>query len=569
MNSVHSLPIPVPGDANDDFTLNVVEKDVSDELNRIFREFDIDPGPRATNFRDASTNGSDLEKQSHGNPRAHIFLTRPMTTLHETAFFMIVATANFTPLSGFHQTLCILHIIGDDLGVTNSGQLVWLMSGYGLTVGTFILLAGRLGDVYGYKRIFVLGNLWFAVFTLIAGLSTYAGRERSYAVFLVSRIMQGIGPALLIPNAVALLGVTYVPGPRKAMLFALFGAVAPASAVISPAVTSLFAMVWWPSAFWALALVLVIVALAAVHVIPDVPPSPEKTAAAATVAQPRPYERFLQFCAELDALGAVTGVTGLVLISVAWNQGAVDGWRSAYVCALLVLGLALCAGFAYVEGRARKPLIPLQAINSGVAFVLAAVFCGWGCFGIYIYYTWEFYEVARGASPLLATAWHSPILVSGVAAAVTTGLVIHRVGPAVVMALALLAFTVGTALIATAPVGQTYWAQTFLCNVIVTWGMDLSFPAATLMLSDLVASEHQGIAASLVTTVVNYSGALALGVAGTVEVRVNRGGTTPEDILRGYRGAWYVAVGLGAVGLAISLAFAWRFSKWQRRVTVG
>ncbi|KAI1632838.1 MFS general substrate transporter [Biscogniauxia mediterranea] len=488
-----------------------------------------------------------------------------MTTLHETAFFMVVATANFTPLSGFHQTLCILHIIGDDLGVTNSGQLVWLMSGYGLTVGTFILLAGRLGDVYGYKRIFVLGNLWFAAFTLLAGLSTYARRERRYAVFLVSRIMQGIGPALLIPNAVALLGVTYVPGPRKAMLFALFGAVAPASAVISPAVTSLFAMVWWPSAFWALALVLVIVALSAVHVIPDVPQSPEETAA----ALPQPHGGFRHFCAELDVLGAVTGVTGLALISVAWNQGAVDGWRSAYVWALLGLGLGLCGGFAYVEGRARKPLIPLRAVSSGVAFVLAAVFCGWGCFGIYIYYTWEFYEVARGASPLLATAWHSPILVSGVAAAVTTGLVIHRVGPAAVMALALLAFTVGTALIATAPVGQTYWAQTFLCNVIVTWGMDLSFPAATLMLSDLVASEHQGIAASLVTTVVNYSGALALGVAGTVEARVNRGGRTPEDVLRGYRGAWYVAVGLGAVGLAISLAFAWRFSKWQRATAAG
>ncbi|KAI5928497.1 major facilitator superfamily domain-containing protein [Camillea tinctor] len=564
MNPVHHLSGSAPGGTNDDLLSKDFEKSGTNESSWTFRELDVDPGPRAANPRDASTNSSDLEKQSQENPRAHIFLTRPMTTLHEIAFFMIVATANFTPLSGFHQTLCILHIIGDDLGVTNPGQLVWLMSGYGLTVGTFILPAGRLGDVYGYKRVFVLGNLWFAAFSLLAGLATYAGSGRGYAVFLVSRIMQGVGPALLIPNAVALLGVTYVPGPRKAMLFALFGAVAPASAVISPAVTSLFAMVWWPSAFWALALVLVVVALAAVHIVPDVPPSPEKTAAQ---QQQQPQESgFRRFCAELDVLGAVTGVTGLVLISVAWNQGVVDGgWHSAYTYVLLILGILLCASFACVERRARKPLIPLQALrNPGVAFVLAAVSCGWGCFGIYIYYVWEFYEVARGASPLLATAWHSPILVSGVAAAVTTGLAIHRVGPAAVMALALLAFTAGTALIATAPVDQTYWAQTFLCNVVVTWGMDLSFPAATLVLSDLVAPEHQGIAASLVTTVVNYSGALALGVAGTVEIRVNNGGATPEDVLRGYRGAWYVAIALGALGLAISLVFAWRFSRWQR-----
>jgi MFS family permease len=230
----------------------------------------------------------------------------------------------------------------------------------------------------------------------------------------------------------------------------------------------------------------------------------------------------------------------------------------------LVVGILLCAVFVVVEKHARKPLIPLEALNASVGFVLAAVGCGWGCFGIYIYYIWGFYEVLRGASPLLATAWHSPIIVSGIAAALTTGLIIHRVGPAVVMALALLAFTVGTTLIATAPVEQSYWLQTFFCNLIITWGMDLSFPAATLMLSDMVALEHQGIAASLVTTVINYSGALALGVAGTVEVHVNGDGRTPEDMLRGYRGAWYLGIGLGAIGFLVSLIFACHFTKASR-----
>ncbi|KAI5863068.1 MFS general substrate transporter [Durotheca rogersii] len=472
-----------------------------------------------------------------------------MTVIHEVAFFVVVSTANFTPHCGFHQALSILNIIGSDLGVTSPGQLVWLVAGFGLT-GTLILLAGRLGDLYGHKLIFLVGNAWFAGFSLVAGLSIYA--PQPYAVFLFARLMQGIGPALLVPNAVALLGVTYVPGQRKAMLFAIFGAMAPTSAVISPAFTSLLALAWWPYAFFALAAFLTLVALAGVFVIPG-GLSPE-----------RRRIPFKASCAELDILGAVSGVGGLAFVSIAWNQALIDGWRKPYVSGFLIVGTLLCVSFIFVEKHARKPLIPVQAINSGVTFVLAAVFCGWGCFGIYIYYIWRFYEILRGASPLLATAMHSPILVSGIAAAITTGMIIHRVGPAIVMALALLAFTVGTTLIATAPITQTYWTQTFFCNVIVTWGMDLSFPAATLMLSDLVSSEHQGIAASLVTTVVNYSGALALGIAGTVELQVNDGGRTADDVLKGYRGAWYVAIGLGVLGLILCLVFTWKFSRRQR-----
>ncbi|KAI0408591.1 major facilitator superfamily transporter [Xylaria palmicola] len=512
-----------------------------------------------------ASSSSEIEKAIEQDQRAFFFLRQPMSILHELVFFAVVSTANFTPHSGFHQTLCILQLIAADLGVTQPAQLVWLMAGYGLTVGTFILLAGRLGDIYGYKRLFIIGNVWFALSSLLAGfaifipLETRMHSQTRYTIFLLARVLQGIGPALIIPNGVALLGVTYVPGPRKAMLFAIFGAMAPASAVISPAVTGLFALIWWPYAFWAFAIVLMGVALAGLYVIPD--PSAMVGSGEGTLDGAQHHQGFIDICAELDVLGALTGVSGLIFISVSLNQGSLAGWRSPYVPMLLTVGVLLCAIFVLVEKRARKPLIPLEALNVGVGFVLAAVGCGWGCFGVYIFYVWEFYEVLRGASPLLATAWHSPIFVSGIAAALTTGFIIHRVGPAVVMALALLAFTIGVTLIATAPINQSYWLQTFFCNLIITWGMDLSFPAATLMFSDLVAREHQGIAASLVTTVVNYSGALALGVAGAIEVRVHRDGRTPEDIVRGYRGAWYLGIGLGVAGFLVCLVFVYRVSR--------
>lgn len=94
--------------------------------------------------------------------------------------------------------------------------------------------------------------------------------------------------------------------------------------------------------------------------------------------------------------------------------------------------------------------------------------------------------------------------------------------------------------------------------------MDMSFPAATIILSNAVSKEHQGIAASLVATVINYSISLSLGFAGTIESHVDHGGLTPSDMLLGFRGAWYMGIGLSSFGLFLSLAFLAK-GYWKNR----
>jgi MFS family permease len=123
------------------------------------------------------------------------------------------------------------------------------------------------------------------------------------------------------------------------------------------------------------------------------------------------------------------------------------------------------------------------------------------------------------------------------------------------MTMALLAFTVGAILTACAPADQIYWGQTFVSMLIMPFGMDMSFPAATLILSNTVPKQHQGVGASLVNTVVNYGIALGVGFAGTVEVNVHGKGETMDEKLRGYRGALFMGVGLAGLGLAVSLVF--------------
>ncbi|KAL6719019.1 multidrug-resistance type transporter aminotriazole resistance [Lecanora helva] len=458
----------------------------------------------------------------------------------EILFIGVICCAQLTTQAGLGQCLDILQVIGDSYGLTNPGELSWLIAAYSLTVGTFILIAGRLGDVYGYKRMLLIGFSWFSLWSMIAGLAVYS----NHVLFNFARVFQGMGPALILPNGLAILGASYAPGPRKAMVFGLFGGCAPGGAIIGAAFAGLFSLAWWPWTFWSFAIALACITLVGSWAIPD-PPKKAST--------PKSLREAIN---ELDLLGGFCGVTALVLINFAWNQSGVVGWQKAYVYVCLILGFLFVPLFFYIELRlSTSPLIPFDVLSSDVAFVLGCVACGWSCFGIWVFYIWEFFEILRGATPLQAAAWSSPVAISGMLASIATGFLLGRLKPAWVMTIALTAFITGTILITTAPVDQMYWKQSFVCLVIIPWGMDMSFPAATLILSNAVSKKHQGIAASLVITIVNYSISLSLGFAGTIDSHVNNGGRTPEDILKGFRGAWYLAIGLAGLGLFLSLTF--------------
>jgi MFS family permease len=442
---------------------------------------------------------------------------------------------------GFSEALVIVHTIADSFNITNPGTLSWMISGYSLTAGTFILFSGRLGDLFGYKRMLIIGYVWFSVWTAIAGVAVYSNQ----VLFIFARILGGIGPAICLPNGLAILGVTYKPGMRKNICFAIFGACAPTGSIIGAAFTALFSIAWWPWAFWSFSIALLATAILAHFVIP----TPPKLA-------PVSIEKKVR---DMDIPGAVVGIASLVLINFAWNQAPVVGWEKTYVYVLLIVGFLLIPLFFYIELRVSPlPLIPFDCLTADVGFVLAAVGLGWACFGVWVYYLFQFLQVLQGASPLLTVAKVSPIPVAGTLAAIGTGLALGKFGPAWTMTCALTFFMVGTILLATCPVDQIYWAQIFFCTIVTPFGMDMSFPAATVVLSNAVPKEHQGIAASLVATVVNYGISIGLGFAGTVEVHTNNGGKTPEDILKGYQGAEYMGLGLAGLGLIMSILFVVR-----------
>lgn len=378
---------------------------------------------------------------------------------------------------------------------------------------------------------------------MVCGLAVFS----SHILFIFSRVLQGIGPALMLPNGLAILGVTYPPGKKKAMALAAFTSCAPTGSVIGSIFSGLFALTWWPWTFWCASLVLAATVVLAYYVLPNVTHKTER---------PRTFRETLRV---LDVPGAVTGVLGLILFNFAWNQAPLDGWWKVHVIVTLILGLLFIATFFVIEVKhATHPLVPFDALTTDVAFVLGAIACGWGSFGIWVWYSWQFQMVLQGASPLLASAQWVPVIIVGSAAAWIVALLLHRLGPPMVMTGALLAFAIGLVLMATCPVDQTYWGQVFVSFIVTPFGMDMSFPAGTLLLSNAVAREHQGIAASLVATIVNYSIALGLGFAGTIEYRLNNGGATPADLLKGFRGAFYLGIGLAGLGCVICFIFLFK-----------
>ena len=318
----------------------------------------------------------------------------------------------------------------------------------------------------------------------------------------------------------------------------LFGTSAPLGFVLGSVMASLFAeLASWEWAFFALGAVCFTLSCQSVIVLPPDPPMSSAF-------------RGEQLWRLIDFPGIVLGASGIVLFGFAWNQAPVVSWTMSYVYFLLIIGVLLLGAFLYVENSAQYPLLPLRAISSTSILILTCMAAGWGCFAIWAYYTFQFLTVFRDWTPLLASAGfaHTPIV--GLLASMLVAYLLRRVTPYWVLLASMLFFTLSAALMATAPVEQTYWLNSFLSILFVPLGINMSLPVAAILVANSLPAEHRDAAGSLIFAAVLTSASVGLGVAGTVVSNLGEGS------LGGYRGALYVAVGLAGFGSVLALVAA-------------
>ena len=248
-----------------------------------------------------------------------------------------------------------------------SSSAIWPASAYSLTVASTLLFFGRLADMYGGFPIYLLGTSWLTVWSIIAGFSQNA------LMLDFCRGFQGLGSAAFLPSSVMLLGSVYRPGPRKNLVFSIYGA----SAVIGFFAGIFFAglaaqYLDWGWYFWIGAILAFVTTITAYFTIPS------------DMAEHR--KRGIT----MDWLGAGLIISSLVLIvfAITDSSHAPEGWKTPYIYVLLIVGVLLLGGAIYVEGWvAKRPLLPFDLFDVPYLkpLVLALLFT-YGCLGVFLLY---------------------------------------------------------------------------------------------------------------------------------------------------------------------------------------
>ncbi|KAF7561979.1 hypothetical protein G7046_g2140 [Stylonectria norvegica] len=469
---------------------------------------------------------------------------------NELLFVAVICLAQLLTMAGFAQGLIPARAIGKSFSETTPGHLAWYSGAYTLTAGAFNLPGTRLGGIFGHKRIFILGYVWFALWSLLAGLGTYVENHIGHgtAYFCFCRGMQGIGPAMLVPNGQAMLRRAYPPGQRKGFALGIFDAAAPVGFVLGAVMASLLAgFASWSWAFYSSTTVCLALAALSALIIPG--------------KDVMMHNLDGSLWARLDTPALLCGLIGLVLFDVGWNQVPIASFNAAYTYVLIIIGAFVMVPFVYLENKARHPLVPFKRMQASAGVILGCTAACWASFAVWLWYLVQLLEALRGWNALRLSAGFVPLLISGlVVGFFSSHLLTKKFGAHWVLLSATLAVFVSSVLMATTPEKQTYWLNTFFSILIMPFGMVLSTPAAVTLLGRSLPEGHHGLAPGLTTTAVGYSMSIGLGMAGAVEKHVR---DAAGDTLRGYHGAQYL--GLGFSGLSVILALGFVTAGYLRR----
>jgi hypothetical protein len=230
------------------------------------------------------------------------------------------------------------------------------------------------------------------------------------------------------------------------------------------------------------------------------------------------------------------------------------GWDTPYEIGLLILAFLLFGAFGLWEHKvARTPIMPLDIWTAPSFFpmVLVALFSVMS-YGIALWYMVSWQEIVRHWSALHFSVGMIPHAIFGALTAPLAAWLIPRVSAQWILAFGAFTVTISGILLAIMPAQQTYWALVFPATILMSLSPDLIFCAASIIVTNSVKRHEQGVAGSLVSLLQLYGASIGLGFAGTVEASTNNHGM---EMLRGFRGALYLAIGLGTVALIIDIIF--------------
>ena len=400
--------------------------------------------------------------------------------------WVLLATVLGSALAGIDATVVniALPTIGRELHGGFS-SLQWAVNAYTLTLASFILLGGALGDRYGRRRVFLVGVIWFAL------ASALCAAVPNMALLIAARALQGVGGALLTPGSLAMISASFVATDRGKAIGAWsgFGGVATA---IGPFIGGY--LVGGPGWRWIFLINLPVAALVVIVTRRRVPETRDPDAV--------PH---------LDLLGAALGAIGLGAVTYALI--AAGGGLSTGVAAAAVVGLAALAGFVVTELRSSNPMIA-PALFRIRQFTAANVvtFAVYAALGGLFFFLVIGLQVVGGLSPLLAGAAVLPITAIMLALSARSGALATRIGPRLPMTVGPLVAACGVLLLLRIGPNASYLTDVLPAVIIFGLGLTLIVAPLTTTVLGAAPTSHAGVASGVNNAVARAAALLAVAV---------------------------------------------------------
>jgi EmrB/QacA subfamily drug resistance transporter len=462
---------------------------------------------------------------------AALALERSGTQVHRWRAFALLAVSFFMTVADLAIVNVALPTIGRKLHMPES-SLQWVVTGYGLTFGGFLLLGGRAADLLGRRRILLVGLAIFTVSSLGCGLAS------TDSLLIPMRCLQGLGAAIIVPAALSIVMNMFPEGAERNKALGAWGAIGASGAtvgVIAGGVLTRYA--GWQYIFFLNVPIGAVALLLAPRVVPE-----SRLAAA--------RRRF-------DPFGAVTVTGGLSLLVYAISTAPQVGWGTVRTVTLLLVSVALLAAFLIIEARVEAPLMPLRIFRlKTLAGANAVGLLLGGSFFAFIFIGTLYMQQVLGYSALKAgLAWLAATLTSVAFAGLAQALVTR--GSAKLVMAAGMALIGGGILWATqVPVHGKFLSS--LAGPFIVVGMGTAFAFIPVSIAALagVAGHQAGLASGLINTSQQLGGAIGVAVASTIAAsRVTtllHQGAAPAVALTGsFQWAFWACglIGLSAVPL--------------------
>jgi EmrB/QacA subfamily drug resistance transporter len=418
-----------------------------------------------------------------------------------------------------------------DLGFTET-TLAWVINAYMLTYGGFLLLGGRLGDLFGHRRLFLIGTAVFVLASLVCGLAT------AKSVLIVARAVQGIGGAVVTAVALSLIMDLFSAPGDRAKALGVYGFVCAAGgsigAMLGGVLTSTLSWHW---VFLVNLPIGIVVMLLSLRLLPG--------------AHTQVRER------HMDLFGAISITAALMLAVYAIVDGKDAGWTSIRTLGLLGIALALLAAFVWNEAHVRAPLVPLGLLRSRNLATSAIIGILW-CASMFAWFFLSalYMQLVLGFNPMrVGLAFLPANLLMAVFSLGLSARLVMRFGIRKPLTVGLLLAAAGLLLFARVPAEGRFLYDVLPAMVLLGLGAGIAFnPVLIAAMSDLPASES-GLASGVVNTAFMMGGALGLAILASLAAsRTDRLLASGHVALEALAGGYRVAFLTGAVFAVLAAA---------------